>query len=231
MLYNTILFISMITLSMGFVPLTTVNNNNALKMAVNGFSESVPFLKAPKNLEGLNGGVEFDPLGISDYVSVKWLRESELKHGRIAMLAVVGWLVQAAGIHLPSPNGLYDVANPIDAFFHVGFSPIAQIFIGIGALESINHNGKLSMEDMHKDSTRELGEFSPIFGSGQLKGKSAAEVDSIKLKELKNGRLAMLAIGGLVHHTLVTGTETFGPYSEIWNAGKLVISPMVKDFN
>jgi hypothetical protein len=38
---------------------------------------------------------------------------------------------------------MYDVSNPIDAFFHVGISPIAQIFIGIGALESINHKGKL----------------------------------------------------------------------------------------
>lgn len=62
------------------------------------------------------------------------------------MLATVGWLVQvlfyyvmvfywidfvaffkAAGIHLPSPDGRYDVANPIDAFFHVGASPIAQV--------------------------------------------------------------------------------------------------------
>lgn len=36
-------------------------------------------------------------------------------------------MLKAAGIHLPSPNGLYDVANPIDAFFHVGASPIAQV--------------------------------------------------------------------------------------------------------
>jgi hypothetical protein len=43
------------------------------------------------------------------------------------MLATVGWLVQSAGIHLPSPDGLYDVANPIDAFFHVGASPLAQV--------------------------------------------------------------------------------------------------------
>ena len=55
------------------------------------------------------------------------MQEAELKHCRVAMLATVGWLVQQAGIHLPSPDGLYDVANPIDAFFHVGASPIAQV--------------------------------------------------------------------------------------------------------
>jgi hypothetical protein len=42
----------------------------------------------------LQGNVEFDPFGFAEHVDPKWLRESELKHGRIAMLATVGWLVQ-----------------------------------------------------------------------------------------------------------------------------------------
>lgn len=59
------------------------------------FSESVPFLKQPAMLDGtLAGDVGFDPLGFSDIFDVKVLREAELKHGRIAMLAVLGWLVQ-----------------------------------------------------------------------------------------------------------------------------------------
>ena len=105
------------------------------------------------------------------------------------MLAVVGWLVTAAGVHLPSPDGLYDSTNPIDAFFKVGPAVWGQIFVGIGAMESINHEGKLGMMDMHKDSTREVGMFTaPFYGASQLKGKSAAQVADIKLKELKNGR-------------------------------------------
>ena len=89
----------------------------------------------------------------------------------------------------------------------------------MGALESINHNGKLGMTDMFVDSDREVGSFSlPIYGSRFLKNKTPAQILDIKTKELKNGRLAMLAIGGLVHQTIVTGSETFGafPNDQLW---------------
>ena len=38
----------------------------------------------------------------------------------------------------------------------------------------------------------QVGQFSlPIYGASQLKGKSAKEVEDLKTKELRNGRLAM----------------------------------------
>jgi hypothetical protein len=37
-------------------------------------SKSVPFLEKPKNLDGLAAGVEFDPLGISNYVDRKYMQ-------------------------------------------------------------------------------------------------------------------------------------------------------------
>jgi hypothetical protein len=51
----------------------------------------------------------------------------------------------------------------------------------------------MGMMDMHKDSTREVGMFDlPIYGASQLKGKTADQIADIKLKEIRNGRLAML---------------------------------------
>ena len=107
------------------------------------------------------------------------------------MLAVVGFLVQSAGIHLPGK--LYETSNPIDAFFTVlksdyPINPWLQIILAIGYLEWTNHDGNISMNDMH-DGDREVGEFSaPFYGSKALKGKSEEYIADIKLKELQNGR-------------------------------------------
>ena len=50
-------------------------------------------LKAPVTLDGsLAGDVGFDPLGFSKSTkTLFWMREAEVKHGRLAMLAAVGW--------------------------------------------------------------------------------------------------------------------------------------------
>lgn len=64
-------------------------------------SASVPFLSRPPALDGsLVGDVGFDPLGFTGKYDIRWLREAELKHGRVAMLASLGCLVQEF-IHLP----------------------------------------------------------------------------------------------------------------------------------
>lgn len=48
----------------------------------------------------LHGFLGFDPLGFSNLIDVKWLREAELKHCRICMLAVVGF-VASGFVQLP----------------------------------------------------------------------------------------------------------------------------------
>lgn len=57
-------------------------------------SKSVPFMDEPPALAGYAANYGFDPLYITSWLDIKWLRESEIKHGRICMLAVVGWFVQ-----------------------------------------------------------------------------------------------------------------------------------------
>merc|ERR1719199_532285 len=61
----------------------------------------------------------YDPLGlVSDGNQKKFnvFREAELKHGRVSMLAVTGYLVTAAGIRFP---GAQDVPDGLQAFPHL----------------------------------------------------------------------------------------------------------------
>lgn len=83
-----------------------------------------------------------------------------------------------------------------------------QIVCAAGIEEFRTNNGKVTMEDMFEDESRVPGAlgFDPM---GMLKGKSEAEVNAMKLKEVKNGRLAMLAIGGMIHHNFITGEALF----------------------
>ena len=57
-------------------------------------------------LDGTLAGDEgFDPLGLSNIndlgVDLYWLREAELKHARVAMLAFVGLIMQEVGFVAP----------------------------------------------------------------------------------------------------------------------------------
>ena len=59
----------------------------SVSMAVAKASKAMPFLTAPAcQGTGLVGDAGFDPLYLSDFMDVKWMREAELKHGRICML-------------------------------------------------------------------------------------------------------------------------------------------------
>lgn len=209
-----------------FAPSVSRTSSSSMQMSSvggEGFSRSIPFLKKPVNTAGLIGDSEFDPIGFSDMYDIKWMREAELKHGRVAMLAVVGYLTTQF-VTLPGNDGLYNNHNPIDAFFQVGPSVMGQIFLGIGVLESLNHDGKMGMTNMHEGKTiDQVGEFSnPIYGAKMLSKKSDAEKADIKLKELQNGRLAMIAIGGMIHHTIIEGSsQVLGPFPNpaIWQMG------------
>ena len=105
-------------------------------------SLSMPFLSRPPRLDGtLAGDVGFDPLGFSNYFDIKWLREAELKHGRISMLGALGFVVQEK-IHLPLPG--FDNKLATEAFFSVPAGGLWQIFFTLGAIEVLSNNGKIT---------------------------------------------------------------------------------------
>jgi hypothetical protein len=143
-------------------------------------SQSMPFLTKPKNLEGYVGDVGFDPLGFSEYFDMKWLREAEIKHGRVCMLATVGFVVQQF-VTLP---GVTPVEDSVMAPTVAGISPMLQIVFGVGAWELWTNKGKVTMMDMFEDPSRVPGDlgFDPM-GMGKNKSKEAMEL--LQFKEIK----------------------------------------------
>lgn len=164
-------------------------------------SASLPFLTKPKGLDGYIGDVGFDPLGFAEMFDIKWLREAEIKHGRVAMLATVGFLTSEF-VTFPMFQDMH-VDDSNLAPTAIGASAMFQIIFAAGFEEIRTNKGAITMETMFEDPDRVPGDLG--FAVNRLAGKSEEEVNKLKLQELKNGRLAMLAIGGMIHHNFVTG--------------------------
>jgi hypothetical protein len=146
-----------------------------------------------------------------------WLREAELKHGRVAMLAFVGILVTSAGIHWPAP--VFEEATAAgwpNALGAVGPSIQGQMLATVGLIEGFSLSAKAGGEgrmDLYYGErpggpvAGDLG-FDPL----GLLSKDPAAADKMREKELKNGRLAMLAVMGMFAGYLNTGNANlFGP--------------------
>jgi len=163
-------------------------------------SMSVPFLPRPALLDGtLPGDRGFDPLNLaSTGDSLHWQRKAEAKHGRLAMLASVGWLA-AELLHKPL-SGFLDLpslladADRVPSVLNDGLSHTFPLFwvevVTLAAIIEIPET--IREERMFRLDPVDLG-WDPL---GLLDGKTDDQRFFLKEAEAFNGRLAMLAITG-----------------------------------
>jgi hypothetical protein len=156
----------------------------------------------------------FDPLGYSTGESegkIRFYREVEIKHGRVAMLAALGYLV-AEQFH-PLWGGTIDVPS-LKAFQQTPLQNYWSIAVAIPVLLSVFEvfsvftfepptSGKLW--EIKKDHVPGNLGFDPL----GLKPKDPKGLKEMQTKELNNGRLAMIAFAGMVYQEVVTGTKLF----------------------
>jgi hypothetical protein len=139
----------------------------------------------------------WDPLGLSagiDEERFKDWRRAELKHGRVSMAAVTGYLVQEVarwpGYADPATKLTFaDVPNGVAALKALPFSEVLFVIGFVGFLETV--------------LSEEVDDEPGNFGTGYL-GKSLEGDERVEklTKELQNGRLAMLGIGELLFHDI-----------------------------
>jgi len=171
------------------------------------------YVGASQELAAFPGGVvqAWDPMSFSllykvsgNNPDVAFLREAELKHGRIAMLAFAGILATNGGVHLPGEYWLD--SDWTTAWGNVGTknpAATAQIIAAIGLFEGQTSSGLFDLWFGITDK-REPGDcgFDPL----KLMPNTPEAQDKMKLKELKNGRMAMIAMAGFASNHFLPGS-------------------------
>ena len=188
----------------------------------NWYDLALPFSPRPAVLAcDLAADAGFDPAGLAtSKVDLYNYREAEVKHARLAMLAAAGWPIAelwdgpiAGVLHLPSiveqnggrdPSVLNGGLGLISPVYWVGVVALA------GAIEFVGETNKARQKA--EDSTwmltgswvpGDLG-FDPL-GLYTTFGDNAQAKMLMETAELKNGRLAMVAILSYVIEEVVSG--------------------------
>merc|ERR1719221_2377905 len=171
-----------------------------------------------ESMAGVSGPLGFfDPLGYCNEATegkIRFYREVEVKHCRVAMLAALGYPI-AEQFH---PLFATDDAPSFSAFQQTPlqtFWPAVVFAIAIPEIFSVfTFQNPASRDDKGQPAQpwtirldHEPGNlnFDPL----GLKPSDPAEFLAMQNKELNNGRLAMIAIAGMVVQEGITGEKLF----------------------
>jgi len=155
----------------------------------------------------------FDPLGFATSApttggKLLFYREVELKHGRVAMLASLGFLVGEQfhplfGGDIDVPSYFAFQQTPLETFWPAVVAAIAipEVF-SVFTFQDPAKGETWAMKTDHIPG--DLG-FDPL----GLKPKDPREFTKMQTKELNNGRLAMIAAAGMIAQEYITGQKLF----------------------
>eukprot|EP00594_Rhizosolenia_setigera_P017731 CAMPEP_0178954476 /NCGR_PEP_ID=MMETSP0789-20121207/9011_1 /TAXON_ID=3005 /ORGANISM="Rhizosolenia setigera, Strain CCMP 1694" /LENGTH=206 /DNA_ID=CAMNT_0020635881 /DNA_START=109 /DNA_END=729 /DNA_ORIENTATION=- len=177
-------------------PMKSASVNTGLNMALS----DMPGATAPVG--------PFDPLGLAltgSDETLAWFRAAELKHGRVAMLATTGYIVQGAGIHFPgmlSSDVSFEslsAMKPFDAWAAVPDAGKAQILFTILIAEIATES-----KEVHYTKGGPLPTI--VFPPVDFSGVSETTLKTKQDRELNNGRLAMIAIMSFIAANNIPGS-------------------------
>lgn len=196
-----------------FSPSKSATPDSALEYAktLPGITDPFPEIFDPANMLARADG------SVRPVQEVKRWREAEITHGRVSMLAALGFLIGEqlesfpvflnADGHVTGPaiNHFQQVEARGAIFweplvFAIGLCEAYRVSVGWADPTSSQFN---TLREDYRPG--ELG-FDPL---GLLNNASPEEKLDLQNKELNNGRLAMIGIAGFVAQELVDGQEIF----------------------
>jgi hypothetical protein len=158
----------------------------------------------------------FDPLGLSNNASdelICWYREAELKHGRVAMAAFVGFLINYSDITFPANLTMsgekfssLGTKAPLAAWDNISDKGKWSILGFIGLLEVLGEAEKPHYMRGGKSGTNKLVWN---FGDKYLSGKTEEQKRAKRTAEINNGRLAMLGVMSIIAGSTIPGSVPF----------------------
>jgi|EP01082_Thalassiosira_pseudonana_P009161 hypothetical protein len=178
-------------------------------------SIAIPFLPRPTPLDGSHAGdYGFDPLGFSETFDLYTMQEAEIRHARLAMLAVVGWpMSELLAPDWMLQNGcapsVLNGVNPLSFLAIAGFLGAAGFFEFKTSLRS---NVGTPMGKIHEKDMSAIWEFGVAgdYNWDPLNLYSAAGNDfkgrkGLRDVEISHGRMAMLGITYFAAWEALTG--------------------------
>jgi len=195
---------------------------------------------AKADLEALAGKLNpvvkyYDPLGLADAslwgtsseATIGFLRQSEIKHGRVAMAAFVGYCVQS-NVHFPwkmtlagddfpstdlSPEQQWDALPDLSKWQIIGTIGFLEIWSELSTDENTHYmkGGKPGAFPSFDEFSKTihpvpLNLYDPL---GFSKNRSEEDKANGLVAEINNGRLAMIGIFGFLAADKVEGSVPF----------------------
>jgi len=153
----------------------------------------------------------WDPMGFlqaEDQSQFDWIREAEIKHGRIAMLATVGYLTTYSGVRIP---GMEDVPTGFAVFdksLYTSDLALANVRWTVATILIL----ELVLVKDANYIAKHPGDYLNGFGKVRWDPKPEDYKRSQRAKELNNGRAAMMGILGLMVHEKLGNVDELLPW-------------------